>query len=139
MRDRSRYLIWMLRLIGMLDLVAIFAVLAPRTWLARINDGLGLGEFPVAPIAGYLARCTSFWYVSYGLLLWFVSYDIGKYRALITCLAAMLIAQGAIMIGIDLAVRMPIWWTVTEGPCCAGFGIVLLALQRGSRDGERQC
>ena len=127
----------MLRLIGMIDLVAIFAVLAPRTWLASINVGLGLGEFPVAPIAGYLARSTSFWYVSYGLLLWFVSYDVGKYRALIACLAAMLIAQGAIMIGIDLVEGMPIWWTVTEGPCCAGFGIVLLALQRGSCDGER--
>ena len=137
MRDRSRYLIWMLRLIGMLDLVAIFAVLAPRTWLASINDESGLGEFPVAPIAGYLARSTSFWYVSYGLLLWFVSYDVGKYRALIACLAAMLIAQGAIMIGIDLAEGMPIWWTVTEGPCCAGFGIVLLALQRGQSNGER--
>ena len=139
MRDRSRYLIWMLRLIGMLDLVAIFAVLAPRTWLASINDQLGLGEFPVAPITGYLARCTSFWYVSYGLLLWFVSYDVGKYRALITCLATMLIAQGAIMIGIDLVEGMPIWWTVTEGPCCAGFGIVLLALQRGSLNSERHC
>ena len=128
MSNRDRWLKWMLRAIGALDFIAICAVVAPRDWIASSHQWLGLGEFPNEPIAGYLARCTSVWYASYGMLLWFISCDVQKYSFLITCLAWTLFAQGLIVIGIDIAEGMPIWWTAFEGPCCSGLGAILLLL-----------
>ena len=133
MLNRQRHLVWMLRGIGLLDLLAIMAIVAPRTGIAFIHQLLGLGEFPLEPIAGYLARSISIWYVSYGLLLWFVSYDIHHYSLLITCLAWMMMAQGVIVTGVDLAEGMPLWWTGLEGPCSLGLGLGVLSLQHRSR------
>lgn len=120
----------MLRAIGLVDLLALLAVLSPRSWIASSHELLGLGTFPTEPIAGYLARCTSIWYASYGLLLWFVSCDIQKYSLLITCLAWTMFVQGFIVVGIDIAEGMPDWWITFEGPCCSGLGASLLLLQR---------
>jgi hypothetical protein len=120
----------MLRTIGSLDLIALLAVFAPRAWIAQSHESLGLGTFPQEPIAAYLARCTSIWYASYGLLLWFVAYDVQKYSLLITCLASTMLIQGFIVAGIDIAVGMPDWWIALEGPCCSGLGAGLLWLQR---------
>lgn len=119
----------MLRTIGCLDLLALIAVFSSREWMAGVHQFLGLGTIPSGPIVGYLARCTSIWYASYGLLLWFVSYDVEKYSLLITGLAATMFVQGFIVVGIDIAEGMPGWWTGLEGPCCTGLGASLLLLQ----------
>lgn len=128
----SRWLIWMLRAIGFFDLIALAAVFSPRSWIETSHQMLGMGTFPAEPIAGYLARCTSIWYASYGLLLWFISCDVRRYSALITFLACAMLAQGFVIVWIDLGEGMPIWWTCLEGPCCSGLGACLLALQRSS-------
>lgn len=120
----------MLRTIGLFDLLALIAVVSPRKWIAETHSMLGMGGFPIEPIAGYLARCTSIWYASYGMLLWFVSFDAEKYSLLITCLAWTMFVQGFVVAGIDVSEGMPHWWTVLEGPCCSGLGISLLVLQR---------
>lgn len=132
MPRRSRWLIWTLRAIGLLDLIAVTAVFAPRSWITSSHQWLGLGDFPTEPIAGYLARCTSVWYASYGALLWFVSFDIQRYVSLITCLAWILFVQGLIVIGIDAVEGMPAWWIAFEGPCCSGMGAILLLFNRDS-------
>ncbi len=122
----------MLRVIGLIDLMALLAVFSPRLWMAHSHESLGLGTFPDDPITGYLARCTSIWYASYGLLLWFVSCDVQKYSLLITCLAWTMFIQGFIVMGIDVVEGMPGWWIALEGPCCAGLGASLLLLQRAT-------
>ena len=129
-QNRNRFLVVMLRAMGLLDLFALLAVIAPRTWISASHQWLGMGDFPNEPIAGYLARSTSIWYAAYGLLLWFVSTDVGRYSPLIRCLAWMMIAQGIVIIGVDVAEKMPTWWTALEGPCSAGLGIGLLMLHR---------
>lgn len=123
----------MLRATGAFDLLAVVAVIAPRKWIAASHQMLGMGEFPSAPVAGYLARSTSIWYGAFGLLLWFVSFDVERYSPLITCLAWMMIGQGLVILGIDLAEGMPGWWTLLEGPCSAFLGVQLLLLNRWSR------
>jgi hypothetical protein len=124
----------MLRALGTLDLAALIAVFSSRAWIADSHQRLGLGTFPIEPIAGYLARCTSIWYGSYGMLLWFVSCDVEKYLKLITCIACTMLVQGFVVVGIDVAERMPGWWIALEGPCCSGLGASLLLLQwLGSR------
>lgn len=123
----------MLRTIGLLDLLALTAVFSSRAWIAGSHEWLGMGSFPDAPIASYLARCTSIWYASYGLLLWFVSCDTEKYSQLITCLGCIMFLQGFAVMGIDVAEGMPGWWIALEGPCCSGLGAGLLLLQWGAR------
>ena len=111
-------------------MLALLAVVAPKHWIATSHELLKLGDFPTEPIAGYLARSISIWYAAYGLLLWFVSYDVDKFAQLITCLAWMMIIQGLFVIGIDTAEGMPGWWTAVEGPCSSGLGVGILVLQR---------
>ena len=130
--NRSRWLIWMLRAIGLFDLIALFAVLSPRSWISASHQALGMGSFPHEPIAGYLARCTSIWYASYGILLWFISYDIRRYSPLITFLAGAMFVQGFVIISIDILEAMPQWWILLEGPCCSALGASLLLLQRAT-------
>lgn len=132
MTTRHRWLIGALRLIGLLDMIALIAVFAPRSWIESSHQLVGMGSFPLEPIAGYLARCTSIWYSTYGLLLWFVSFDVQKYARLISFLAGVMFVQGLIVMGIDLAEGMPAWWTALEGPCCSGLGAILLLLQRAT-------
>ena len=129
-RPQRSSLVVALRLLGLLDLCAFAAAVAPRTWIAFSHAGLGLGAFPQEPIAGYLARCTSVWCGLYGLLLWFVAGDVTRYARLITLLACAMIAQGFALIAIDFAEGMPGWWTATEGPCCSVLGALLLSLQQ---------
>lgn len=128
-QNRRRCLVWMLRAIGALDMLALIAVISSGESIAAIHQSLGLGTIPREPIVGYLARCTSIWYASYGLLLWFVSCDIEKYSLLITGLAVTMLVQGLIVVGIDVAEKMPGWWIALEGPCCSGLGATLLLLQ----------
>jgi len=129
---RSQYLAGTLRAIGLLDMVSFLAVVAPRAWIDFSHQSLGMGDFPSDPITGYLARSTSLWYVAYGLLLWYLASDVKTYSRLITCLAWVMIAQGFVVLGIDLAEGMPLWWTALEGPCCTGLGALILILQRWS-------
>ncbi len=130
MTHRTCGLVVLLRLLGLLDFCALAAVLAPRAWIAASHEWLGLGGFPTGPLVEYLARCTSVWYASYGLLLWFISHDVERYARLISCLSCVLVVQGIVIVGIDLTAGMPGWWTAFEGPCCSGLGAILLMLQR---------
>jgi len=137
--QRTRGLVMMLRLLGLLDFCALAAVVAPRAWIESSHEWLGLGAFPTGPLVEYLARCTSVWYATYGLLLWFISFDVERYARLISFLSCVLVVQGIAIVGIDLAAGMPGWWTTFEGPCCSGLGAILLMLQRkgsGGRDQE---
>lgn len=136
--QRTRGLVMLLRLMGLFDFCAFAAVVAPREWIATSHERLGLGTFPAEPIVEYLARCTSVWYASYGLLLWFVSFDVESYARLIQFLSCVLIVQGIVIVGIDLAAGMPGWWTTFEGPCCSGLGAILLVLQRRGVDVEKR-
>ena len=120
----------MLRTIGTLDLTAIIFVFAPRESIATTHRWLGMGEFPIDPIAGYLARTTSIWFAIYGLLLWYVSTDVQKYAALIRFLSAILVLQGFLVAAIDWTEGLPTWWIGMEGLVCSGMGLSLLVLQR---------
>jgi NADPH-dependent 7-cyano-7-deazaguanine reductase QueF-like protein len=90
---------------------------------------MGLGTFPDASIASYLARSTSLWFASFGVLLWFVSRDVNRNSQLIQFLGWAMLAQGLFMIGIDLWEGMPTWWIAAEGPTCLALAIAILWLR----------
>jgi len=55
-----------LRVLGVTDTLAFIAVVMPTTWIQWGHQWSGLGEFPDAPIAGYLARSASALYALHG-------------------------------------------------------------------------
>ncbi|MDB5339476.1 MAG: hypothetical protein JWN70_5095 [Planctomycetaceae bacterium] len=123
-------LIWGLRLLGLIDMLALIAVMMPLEWMSQINDLCGLETFPQSRIVSYLARTTSALYALHGALVLFISFDVVRYRPLITFLGIVAIIHGAILLGIDVAVGMPFFWTMLEAPAFTATGFAVLWVQR---------
>ena len=130
---RDRFLVITLRALGTLDMLAFAAVVMPRAWIACTHEYAGLGDFPDAPIASYLARSASALYGFYGILLWYLARDVVLHRQLIVFFARMAVALGAILLTIDLVEGMPLWWTLIEGPAFALAGLSIMLVQRCCR------
>lgn len=132
-----------LRLLGTIDMLAVAAVVMPAAWMQFAHEAAGLGEFPQAPIAGYLARSASALYALHGLIVFKMSYQVVRYWQLIRFMATMALFHGLIMLFIDLTEGMPLWWTILEGPAFSftGGGVLLaqqlsLALTRRAPTSE---
>lgn len=123
-------LIWGLRLLGLVDMLALIAVVMPLEWMSQVNDLCGLETFPESRIVSYLARTTSALYALHGALVLFISFDVDRYRPLITFLGMVAIVHGAILLGIDVAVGMPFFWTMLEAPAFTATGFAVLWVLR---------
>jgi len=137
MNRAERRLAALLRAVGLLDLGALLAVLLPGEWMAEIHLALGLGELPQAPIVAYLTRSASAVYALHGAVLLLAATDVRRYERLIAVLAYGAIAIGLVLAAIDLFARMPLWWTLVEGPLYVLFGVGALGLRKvGGRRGR---
>lgn len=67
-------------------------------------------------------------YALHGALLVFLASDVRRYLPVVRFLAVAVAVFGAAMLGIDWAVRMPLRWTVGEGPSVVAFDAVILWL-----------
>ncbi len=132
--QNQRALAIVLRVFGGLDALAILAVLMPTEWMGKAHACLGLGPLPREPIVGYLTRSASALYALHGAMILFISFDTRRYDRLITFLAAAALVHGTVMLGIDLAVGMPLLWTLGEGPAFAATGAIVLVIQRREKD-----
>ena len=128
MNRNERILVWLLRLGGAVMLTALGAVIMPFEWMNAIHQRLGLGELAHVPIVGYLTRSISALYALYGALLIFLAGDVRRYLPVVRFLAVAGAVFGALMIGIDYFVGLPVAWTVQEGPSVVVFGAVILWL-----------
>ena len=63
----ERTLTWLLWILGVMMLTALFAVVMPTDWMAATHAWLGLGTFPEAPITEYMARSLSMMYGLHGV------------------------------------------------------------------------
>jgi hypothetical protein len=122
----EKVLVWLLRVSGVLMLVALGAVVMPFEWMNLIHQKLGLGILPEVPIVNYLARSASALYAVHGALLIFAASDVRRYLSLVRFLAWVAVALGPLMIWIDHTAGMPLLWTVCEGPYIFTIGLVLL-------------
>ena len=111
-------------------MLALAAVVAPRSWLAWGHAWCGLGELPDMPVVGYLARSASALYALHGLMVVYMSGDVQRYWGLIRFLAMLALLHGLVMWGIDIAEGMPRWWAWLEGPSFAATGLIVLLCQR---------
>jgi hypothetical protein len=108
---------------------ALVAVIMPRTWHVAAHAWLGLGDFPEAPIAEYLARGMSAMCAFYGLLLLYLARDVRGRAAIIRF-------QALALMGISLASTlalipsgMPPWWIYGDAGAVWAFGLTVLTLQ----------
>jgi hypothetical protein len=125
MNAAGKSLAILLRLMGLIVLTSLFAVVMPTTWMNATNQWLGLGELPDLPIVGYLARSLSAMYAMHGALLLFLSFHVRRYAGVLRFLAGVGVLFGATMLVLDLALGMPWWWTLGEGPFVIPANVVV--------------
>ena len=118
-------LLFVLRGVGTVSLLALVAVVLPYSWMDAIHSRLGLGRLPPEPIVGYLARSVSAFYALLGGLLWLLSFDLPRHRPTLCFLGVAIMIFGAILIGIDWAEGLPLWWKLWEGPWVMVLGAAI--------------
>ena len=128
---------FLLRLAGAVMLLAVGAVLMPRSWMAAAHQWLKLGPFPDGPIVVYLARSVSAFYAATGGLLLLVSRDLRRYAPVVAYFALAGILFGIAICTIDFMIGLPAWWTVGEGLSLFPLCIIVLALQWRIRRARR--
>lgn len=109
-------------------LLATVPIFFPASVIHFLHQQLGLGEFPDAAIAFYLARSTSLLYAVHGALIFFVSFNLDRYWPLIRLIGYLHIVLGLTVFGIDLTAPMPLYWIIGEGLPVAALGLLILWL-----------
>lgn len=135
MAPQDRALTWVLRAFGVIDLLSLLAVAAPRVWLDWGSRLTETGPLPDTPLVNYLVRTGCAMYALHGATVLFLSFDIARYRPLIRFLGIVAIAHGGLVGAIDWVAGMPLWWRWLEGPAFSMTGIIVLALCRRERGG----
>ena len=129
----ERWLIWTLRGIGGLEAVAFLAMVMPTSWMIAAHQGLGMGELVATPILQYLTRTISALYGCLGLLQILISFDLPRYRPVITFLGWTHVVLGPAVFYLDSWAGLPGHWTWLEGPPILLLGLLYLALARRIR------
>ena len=128
----ERLLVYLLRGTGCVMLTAVAALLMPRDWMAAVHSWLGLGQFPEAAIAEYLARVTSGMYAIVGGALILMSRDVRRYEHLISYLAVS-VAVLSVAVFCLLLGKLPALFVGADLVTATGFAAVTLLLQRRAR------
>ena len=123
----------LMRFDACLQLCALVAVCMPLAWIQYLHTAIGLGDFPTEPIAAYLARSLSAFYAMHGVMTWGLAHDVPRYRPLIRVWAFSFVALGVATIVICVAAKLPLFWTVAQGPFVITFGLAILALLKRSK------
>ncbi len=130
----QRQLVLFLRVSAVILLLALAALVLPHRAMNGMHDWLGLGDLPNVPMVSYLARSSGGQYASLGALYLYLSRDVRRHRDLLRFLAAIKLAFGAAMLVVDVAVGMPLLWTLVEGPFILAWSLALLVLTRRVRN-----
>jgi hypothetical protein len=119
----------LLRVNGVVMAMAILAVFMPLDWMNDTHRYLGMGEVPKAPIFEYLARTISFLYFVHGMLCLLLSTDVRRFGPIVTYLAVVGLVFAALVFWIDIKVKMPLTWTLTEAPAIILISVIILILR----------
>jgi hypothetical protein len=125
---------FILRLNGVLAMMAVVAVVMPHAWLAgcvsKVEPGL-----PVEFVVGYLARSLSMFFVLVGAFLVIFSTDVLRYRVPIT-VVAIWILMAIFCFGAyswpylsDLSKQWFFWFVVGDATWSFVFALAILVLQ----------
>ncbi len=124
----EKALVAVLRVVGLLELVALAAVFFPTPWMEAIHAAAGLGAFPHAVLTQYLARSLSLMYAFHGALVLYLSFQVREHLAVVRVLGWLTMLAGAGMLCLDIWAGMPWLWTLAEGPSIVAIGVAMAAL-----------
>jgi hypothetical protein len=121
----------LLRTLGGICVLAVVGLLMPRSWLNAGHQSLGLGQFPNAPIAEYLARSVSALCTFYGGLLLLLARDIRRFVPVIRYQAVAIMALSALGILAGARAGLPVYLVIADAVGCWIFllPIVILSLR----------
>ena len=105
---------------------ALIAAWMPDAWVDACAELMGVEPLPHTPLAGYLARLSSMMYFVHGATLCIVAKNLPQSEFMILPLGWVSIFLGFAMLGIDIAERMPIFWTGIEFSAIATNGMVMV-------------
>lgn len=128
--NRQRWLKWLLRLAGAVELLAFVAVVMPRSWMEASHAWLGLGEMPGGSITMFMIRQASYTYGMHGISLWILASDVDRFRALVLLNGISFLLAAPVFFAIDHTSGLPLWWTLMDTAACGFFGVALLWLNR---------
>lgn len=126
----EKFLKWLLLLLGATACLAFIAVFMPTASMEAVNDAIGLGPFPHAPLTEYLTRSLSTLYGFFGVLILYLGLNVRRYLELIALIGWIAMALGMLLTGIDFQAGMPASWVWTEGPPTVLIGAAILWLSR---------
>ena len=122
----------LLRLMAAVHVLALVGVVLPVAMMNAAHGWLGLGTFPDAPIAWYLARSVSALYAIYGGLLWLCATDVFRYSGIIRYFCYTGFAFAGFITVLDIRADLPWFWLLAEGPGLVCICIVFLVLLRAA-------
>lgn len=132
--NHQRLQSWLLRLAGLVEILAFGAVVMPRSWMEVSHAWLGLGEMPGGTIVMFMIRQASYAYGVHGISLWVLASDVARFRPLVRLNGASFLVAAPVFFIIDYTSGTPFFWTVIDTLGCAFFGAALLSLDRGESD-----
>ena len=117
--------------------LAIIPLLMPTSWMAACHEWLGLGSFPGAPIAEYLARMTSGLCALLGVLGLLLATNVRRYAAIIRLLAISLATLEIINLLYGFSSGLPAWWIWSDAIGAGGFALAVIYLQQNINSGSQ--
>jgi hypothetical protein len=136
--NRQRAQAWLLRLAGVVEILAFMAVVMPQSWMETAHLWLEMGQMPDGPIVLFMIRQASYAYGMHGISLWILASDVERFRPLIIFNGISFLLAALVFFLIDYSAGMPMWWTLGDTMSCLFFGGALLLLnpRRTERRGD---
>ena len=128
--SNQRMLEWLLRLVGVIELLAFFAVVMPRSWMEVSHEWLGMGQMAEGSLIMFMIRQASYAYGMHGVSLWILATDVVRFRPLVLFNGISFLLAAPVFVVIDYTSGMPWWWTISDPLSCGVFGAALLWLGR---------
>jgi hypothetical protein len=125
---REGWLRLLLRILGAICVLALIPFFMPRTWLDIAHHAVGLGEFPKAPIAEYLARSVSALCAFYGGLLLLLARDVRRFVSIIRYQAVAIMTFSALGVFAGVRAGVPASMVVIDALGCWVFLLPILIL-----------
>jgi hypothetical protein len=116
MNRYEKALVLILRLDGIIMLLALVPSVMPTSWMQEIHRYLRMGDLPEGPIIGYLTRSLALMYAMHGAVVLCLSLDVRRFLPVVKFVAVLTIVFGVGMTILDILVGMPWFWTACEGP-----------------------